>query len=306
MKSLLKALKQSRGLKVAVVLSYIFFVSASVAQDEDLIETITQIEAQLNARIGVAAYSVGSDLRWQYHADDRFPMSSTFKTLACAALLHRVDSNQENLERVVKIETKDIVSYSPITETRLADAGMTLAELCEATITVSDNTASNLVLGAIGGPEGLTRFMRSIGDEVTRLDRMETQLNEGVPGDLRDTTTPNAMANAMENLVLGDVLSASSRAQLEAWLRGDTVADALFRAGIPASWEIGDKTGAGGYGSRSIAAIMWPPSGNPIVATVYITETEALFDDRNSAIAQIGAAIAKEFAQSNGRSKGSE
>ena len=302
MKSLLKALKQSRGLNAAVVLTYIFFVSASVAQDGDLIETITQIEAQLNARIGVAAYSVGSDTRWQYHADDRFPMSSTFKTLACAALLHRVDSNQESLDRVVKIEAKDIVSYSPITETRLADAGMTLAELCDATITVSDNTAGNLVLGAIDGPQGLTRFMRSIGDDVTRLDRMETQLNEGLPGDLRDTTTPNAMAKAMENLVLGDVLTASSRAQLETWLRGDTVADALFRAGIPTSWEIGDKTGAGGYGSRSIAAIMWPPSGNPIVATVYITETEASFDDRNSAIAQIGAAIAKELA----RSKGSE
>lgn len=302
MKSLLKALKQSLGLKTAVALTYIFLASASVAQDGDLNETITQIEAQLNARIGVAAYSVGSDMRWQYHADDRFPMSSTFKTLACAALLHRVDSNQEKLDRVVKIETKDIVSYSPITETRLADAGMTLAELCEATITVSDNTAGNLVLGAIGGPEGLTRFMRSIGDEVTRLDRMETQLNEGLPGDPRDTTTPNAMASAMESLVLGDVLTASSRAQLELWLRGDTVADALFRAGIPASWEIADKTGAGGYGSRSIAAIMWPPSSNPIVATVYITETEASFDDRNTAIAQIGTAIAKEFA----RSKGSE
>lgn len=159
-----------------------------------------------------------------------------------------------------------------------------------------------MILGAIDGPPGLTRFMRSIGDEVTRLDRMETDLNEGVPGDLRDTTTPNAMARAIESLVLGDVLTASSRAQLEAWLRGDTVADALFRSGIPTNWEIGDKTGAGGYGSRSIAAIMWPPSDNPIIATVYITETEASFEDRNAAIAQIGAAIAKEYA----RSKGSE
>ena len=302
MKSFLKDLRKSQGLKIGVVLTYVFLASASVAQDGDLIETITQIEAQLNARIGVAAYSVGSDLRWQYHADDRFPMSSTFKTLACAALLHRVDSNQESLDRVVKIDAEDTVSYSPITETRLDDTGMTLGELCEATITVSDNTAGNLILGAIDGPPGLTRFMRSIGDEVTRLDRMETDLNEGVPGDLRDTTTPNAMARAIESLVLGDVLTASSRAQLEAWLRGDTVADALFRSGIPTNWEIGDKTGAGGYGSRSIAAIMWPPSDNPIIATVYITETEASFEDRNAAIAQIGAAIAKEYA----RSKGSE
>lgn len=275
----------------------VLFTSSGFAQNGELIATIVKLESQLSARIGVTVFEVDTDKRWEYHADDLFPMSSTFKTLACAALLHRVDANQETLERIVEIEAASLVSYSPITETRVADAGMSLAELCEASITVSDNTAGNLILEAIGGPQGLTDFMRSLGDEVTRLDRMETQLNEGVPGDPRDTTTPNAMASAMRRLILGDVLSVSSRMQLEAWLRADSVADALFRAGIPETWEIGDKTGAGGYGSRSIAAIMWPPSGNPVIATVYITETDASFDDRNSAIAQIGAAIAKEIAE---------
>jgi len=275
----------------------VLLTSSGFAQNGELIATIVKLESQLSARIGVTVFEVDTDKRWEYHADDLFPMSSTFKTLACAALLHRVDANQETLERIVEIEAASLVSYSPITETRVADAGMSLAELCEASITVSDNTAGNLILEAIGGPQGLTDFMRSLGDEVTRLDRMETQLNEGVPGDPRDTTTPNAMASAMRRLILGDVLSVSSRMQLEAWLRADSVADALFRAGIPETWEIGDKTGAGGYGSRSIAAIMWPPSGNPVIATVYITETDASFDDRNSAIAQIGAAIAKEIAE---------
>ncbi len=281
----------------AFALMCVLLTSSGFAQNGELIATIVKLESQLSARIGVTVFEVDTDKRWEYHADDLFPMSSTFKTLACAALLHRVDANQETLERIVEIEAASLVSYSPITETRVADAGMSLAELCEASITVSDNTAGNLILEAIGGPQGLTDFMRSLGDEVTRLDRMETQLNEGVPGDPRDTTTPNAMASAMRRLILGDVLSVSSRMQLEAWLRADSVADALFRAGIPETWEIGDKTGAGGYGSRSIAAIMWPPSGNPVIATVYITETDASFDDRNSAIAQIGAAIAKEIAE---------
>lgn len=287
------AINFRRILRCGLALACSFIASVGSAQSDDLILTITQVEEQLNARVGVAVKIVGTDTGWQYHADDLFPMSSTFKTLACAALLHRVDAGAENLSRIIEIREEDLVSYSPITETRVGAAGMSLEQLCEATITVSDNTAGNLVLGAIGGPEGLTQFMRSVGDRVTRLDRIEPDLNEGVPGDPRDTTTPNAMANAMEALVLGDVLSAASRALLETWLRADSVADALFRAGIPATWEIGDKTGAGGYGSRSIAAIMWPPSGSPVIATVYITETDASFDARNEAIARIGAAIAK-------------
>ena len=284
-----------KAFKLGFALCFAIFANLSFAQESDLIRTISQIEEQLKARIGVSVNVVGTDIHWKYHADDRFPMSSTFKTLACAALLQRVDAGTESLSRIVEVRAQDLVAYSPITETKVGEPGMTLAEFCYATITVSDNAAGNFVLKAIGGPEGLTQFMRSLGDEVTRLDRFETDLNEGIPGDPRDTTTPNAMAKAMETLVLGDVLSSSSKAQLETWLRGDSVADALLRAGIPATWEIGDKTGAGGYGSRAIAAIMWPPSVSPIIATIYITETEASMDERNAAIAQIGAAIAREF-----------
>lgn len=284
-------------INVVITVSCIFVASAGLAQDDDLIRSIVRVERQLDARVGVTVYAVDSSKRWQYHADDLFPMSSTFKTLACAALLYRVDAEVESLDRIIEIKKEQLVSYSPITETRIGESGMSVAELCEATITRSDNTAGNMVLEAIGGPAGLTRFMRSIGDEVTRLDRMETALNEAAPGDPRDTTTPNAMAKAMEELVLGDVLSESSRALLETWLRGNSVGDALFRAGIPETWEIGDKTGAGGHGSRSIAAIMWPPSGKPIIATVYITETDASIDASNAAIAQIGAAISNELAK---------
>lgn len=277
----------------------VLLISQTVAQDNPLLRAVVDIEARLHARVGVAVQEVGGARQWLYRADERFPMSSTFKTLACAALLQRVDAGEEDLSRRVVLQEPELVSYSPVTETRTGGDGMSLAELCDATLTVSDNSAGNKVLQAIGGPAGLTAFMRSIGDEVTRLDRWETELNEGVPDDIRDTTSPAAMARAMESLVLGDTLSPASRRQLAEWLRNDRVADALFRASLPAEWMIADKTGAGGFGSRSIAAVIWPPAGGPLVATVYITETEASFDERNAAIAEIGAAIVTEMTSAN-------
>lgn len=279
--------------RLLLTLNLIFATANTFGQNEDLISIVENTERRLNARLGVTVNVLNSETSWMYRGDDRFPMSSTFKTIACAALLYRVDAGLEQLDRVVAFTEDALVTYSPVTETRVGTAGMTLAELCEATITVSDNTAGNLILDAIGGPMALTRFARSVGDEVTQLDRFETDLNEAVPGDVRDTTSPNAMASLLEELIFGEVLSGSSRTTLENWLRGNTVGGALLRAGIPEDWEIGDKTGAGGYGSRSIAAVMWPTTNNPIIATIYITETEASFEDRNAAIADIGRAIAK-------------
>jgi len=259
--------------------------------------TITQLEDQLQARIGVTVYDLETDEQVEHHGNDRFPMSSTFKTLACAALLHRVDTNQDSLQRRITFKNDTLVSYSPVTENYIGEVGMTLSQLCEATITMSDNTAGNLVLDAIGGPKGLTQFLRSLGDDVTRLDRWETDLNESLPGDARDTTSPNAMVATLNTLLFGDGLSTESQAQLKTWLRGNAVGDALLRAGIPSDWSIGDKTGAGGFGSRSIAAVMWPPNRRPIITTIYITETTASFEERNAAIADIGKAIARAVAK---------
>ncbi len=270
-------------------------VAASVAfgQAESLTDLIRTIEEKLDARIGVAVNILASDMRWEYRSDERFPLSSTFKPIACAALLHRVDAGQDRLERTVYYAEEELVTYSPVTQDRWGPAGMTLSDLCEATITVSDNTAGNLVLEAIGGPAAVTGFARIAGDELTRLDRWETALNDAIPGDVRDTTTPAAMAYLLETLLFGDLLTLDSRNRLKVWLQGNKVGDALLRAGIPRDWEIGDKTGAGGYGSRSVVAVMWPPNGDPVIATIYITETDSSFDERNAAIADIGRAIAK-------------
>ncbi|UYV19926.1 class A beta-lactamase [Halomonas qaidamensis] len=276
----------------------LFLASASVMAHEDSITAeLGRIEHALDARIGFAAHHLATGQRWEVNADERFAMSSTFKTLACGALLAQVDEGQLALDTEVSFEESELVTYSPVTEQYAGHQPMTLFELCDATMTTSDNTAANLVLQALGGPESITAFARSMDDPVTRLDRFETELNEATPGDERDTTTPNAMLATLEKLVLGEVLSGESRQQLEDWMKGNTVADSLFRAAMPFDWVIADRTGAGGYGSRSITAIIWPPQQVPMVVVFYITETEASFEARNAAIASLGEVIQEVLAE---------
>lgn len=256
-----------------------------------IITTVERVATALEARVGFSAYDLESGQRWEYQANQRFALSSTFKTLACAAVLHRVDIGKESIDREVHFLASDLVTYSPITEKFAGRQAMSLFDLCEAALTMSDNTAANLIMRALGGPTQVTSFARVLGDDVTRLERWETELNEAVPGDQRDTSTPNAMLANLQKVLLGDVLSAESRAQLRNWLEGNQVADKLFRAALPEGWLIADRTGAGGFGSRSITAMIWPPERQPIIVALYLTETEAPMAERDKAIAEIGAAI---------------
>lgn len=265
--------------------------SVLMAQDDNLLTEVDRIERQLDARVGFAAYDLETGQRWEYNADQLFAMSSTFKTLACAVLLQRVDEGNEQLERRVKVSASDIVTYSPVTEAYADNREISLFELCEATMTTSDNTAANLILQAIGGPQAVTEFVRELGDSVTRLDRWETELNEAAPHDERDTSTPNAMVSNLEKLVVGNALSSQSKNQLREWLVNNEVADGLFRSQMPDEWVIGDRTGAGGFGSRSITAVIWPPEREPTIVAFYITETDASFEERNTAIAELGSVI---------------
>lgn len=249
------------------------------------------IETRLQTRIGIAVFAPSATLNWNYNGSDRFPMNSTMKAFACAALLRRADTNRSDLNQGVEITKDMIVPYSPTTEKHIGSSRLTLADLCEAAVTTSDNTAVNLVLEEIGGPAGLTSYMRSIGDNDSPPDRTEPALNEGAPGDPRDTTTPLAAARSLHKLVLSDALSPSSRRQLTTWLEGNKVGDAALRAGLPDNWRIGDKTGAGGYGSRGNIAIIWPPGHIPVAVAVYLTENTADLRARNTAIAEIGAAL---------------
>lgn len=263
----------------------------AAAAENPVADAARQAEKRLGARVGLAVLDTGSGERWSYRARERFPMASTFKVLACGALLARSDAGGEDRNRRVPIARSDLVTYSPVAKGWVGQE-VTLDALCAATLRTSDNTAANKVLEALGGPASVTAFLRSIGDPVTRLDRWETELNEAAPGDERDTTTPAAMVNALQALLLGDALSPSAQQALTAWLVDNEVGGPLLRAGIPADWRIGDRTGAGGHGTRGVVAIIWPPERAPLIAAVYITQTEASMAHRNEAIASIGRALA--------------
>lgn len=260
--------------------------------EPELSQRFAEIEKAAGARLGIAVLDTGSGLRAGHRDSERFPMCSTFKLLAAAAILARVDQKKERLDRRIVFRASDLVNYSPVTEKRVGGAGMTLAEICKAAITQSDNTAGNLMLASIGGPAGLTRFARSIGDAQTRLDRTETALNEALPGDPRDTTTPAAMLTNMRKILLGDTLLASSRAELLGWLDANQTGGQRLRAGVPADWKVGDKTGSGDRGTANDIAILRPPGRAPILVTVYLTESTASMEARNATISSVGAAIA--------------
>ena len=263
------------------------------AQSDPIIAAAQGAERELDARVGLAIRDTGTGALWQYNVQERFPMASTFKVLVCAALLAKHDAGQEDINRKVAITKADLVTYSPVTETWMGSE-VSLSQLCESTMRTSDNAAANKVLEALGGPSEVTRFLRAIGDEISRLDRWETALNEAKPGDERDTTTPAAMATTLQKIVLGDVLSPASKATLLAWLEDNEVGGPLLRSGIPADWRIGDRTGAGGYGSRGVVAITTPPGQAPLIVAIYITQTEASMEQRSQAIADIGRALAQQ------------
>lgn len=195
------------------------------------------------------------------------------------------------MSQQVLIRKGDVQSYAPVLKHRVGQK-FSASDLCAITLRTSDNTAVNAVLDVLGGPSSVTSFLRSMGDRTTRLDRNEPALNEGTPGDRRDTTTPDAMAETLRRLVLESVLDEASRMQLREWLIGNEVAGPLLRASVPTDWRVADRSGAGGFGTRGIAAVMWPPDRDPVVAAIYLTETEASLEERNAAIAAIGRAIA--------------
>lgn len=230
---------------------------------------LAALEQRHGGRLGVAILDTGTGRRAGYRTDDRFLMCSTFKLLAAAAVLARVDRGQERLDRRIIFEQADVLSWAPQTEHRTGPPGMTVAELCGAAVTLSDNTAANLLLASIGGPVALTRFARTFGDPATRLDRFEPELNVGAPGDLRDTTTTGAMLHDLRVLLLGDALSDGSRRQLIAWLRASRTGLDKLRAGVPPHWDVGDKTGSGAAGESNDVGILWPPRRPPVLVTAY-------------------------------------
>jgi beta-lactamase class A len=262
-------------------------------------ETVTgqlrALEQAHSARLGVCAYDTVTGRTVLYRADELFPMCSTFKTIAVAAVLRDLDRDGEFLAKRIRYTEKDVTQtgYAPITglPENLAD-GMTVADLCAAAIEYSDDTAANLLLRELGGPEAVTRFCRSIGDGVTRLDRWEPELNSAEPGRLTDTSSPRAIGRTYARLVLGDVLGAWHRERLTGWLLADTTSGNRFRAGLPKDWTVADKTGSGGYGTTNDVGIAWPPDRGPVVLAVLSTQHDAAAPVDEPLVADTAALLA--------------
>lgn len=270
--------------------------SADAMTGGALEKRLAELEARHKGRIGVAIHNLATGARVGHRADERFLMCSTFKALLAAHILARVDRKEEALDRRIVVKKSDLSEWSPVVEKRVGGNGISIAELCEAAITLSDNAAANLLLAASGGPKALTAFLRGMGDDVTRLDRTEPTLNyHETPDDERDTTTPAAMAETLRRLVIGDVLSPRSRAQLAAWLVMNKTGDTRLRAGLPADWLTGDKTGTNGdkHGNANDVAIAWSPDRGAVVVTAFCEIPGISGDERNAVIAEIGRIAAE-------------
>ncbi|WP_083983206.1 class A beta-lactamase [Actinomadura hibisca] len=236
---------------------------------------LRRLEASYKARVGAFILDTGTGTSIGHRVNETFPTASTFKAMAAAAVLDRARRSDPGLlDRTVHWKKSDEMPNSPLTQGR-GEKGMKVAEISRAAITHSDNTAGNLLLKQIGGPAGLTRFYRSIGDRVTRSDRWEPALNEWKPGEKRDVTTPAAMGRNLQNLVLGKALVSQDRERLAGWMRATVTGDNRIRAGVPKGWKVGDKTGTGGrYAPANDIAVAWPPSGAPVVIVVYTTRRD--------------------------------
>jgi beta-lactamase class A len=275
------------------LLSQIVFISTCFANTQQINLTAIQkklanIEVSSGARIGLFAINTADNTIIKYRAKERFPMCSTSKVMCVSAILKKSMMNSDLLQQKIRYTNKEVDSsgYAPMTKNHIAD-GMTIAELCNASITHSDNMAMNLLLNNLGGPNAVTRFARSIGDKKYRLDRYEPDLNSAIPGDLRDTTTPEATAKGLYQLVLGDVLASSQREQLQLWLKTNTTGKDRIRAGVPKGWVVGDKTGTGDYGTTNDIGILWPPKKSPIIVVIYVTQNKKDATPRGDIIASV-------------------
>lgn len=243
------------------------------------------VERDLDGDLGVAAIDTATGRTFGYREDQRFPMCSTFKAVLAAAVLARAETDHGLLDRRLALPKPVFVDWSPITGKHV-DGELSVAQLCAATVQYSDNTAANVLLREVGGPAGLTRYARGLGDERFRLDRWETELNTATPGDERDTTTPLAMARTLQKLLLLDGLPPAGQSRLRDWMLGNTTGDTRIRAAVPAGWQVADKTGTGSYGSASDVAVVYPAGRAPIVLAIYTCRAARDAEARSDIIAQ--------------------
>lgn len=270
----------------------LMLADSAVAKADD---EFAKLEKRNGGRLGVAALDKASGQRISWRADERFAMCSTFKFLLAAAVLARVDKGELTLDKRIAYGKEDLLSYAPVTKEHVAEGGLTVEQLCAAAVGVSDNTAANLLLKEIGGPSAWTAYARTLGDTTSRLDRTEPELNAAVAGDERDTTTPAAMLGNLDALFIGDLLKEASRDKLEQWMADGTVTGPLIKAGVPKTWRVADKSGAGANGTRNDIGILYRPEKAPILASIYYTGSKLDMAGQNKVIADAATLIAVRF-----------
>jgi beta-lactamase class A len=271
---------------------------------DDLVkEELAALGRKSGGRLGVCILdtATGRSIGWT-RLPDRYAMCSTFKLPLAAAILREADKGKLSLDATVPVSKADLVPHAPVVEASLAKGSMTIRALAEAAQKQSDNAAANLLLKQIGGPPGFTQFFRDMGDQITRSDRFEPEMNRWTPGDNRDTTTPTAMATTVAKILTGDVLAPASRDLLIQWMIDTKTGTKRIRAGLPKDWRAGDKTGTG-YddvcGKVNDIAIAWPPGKAPLIITAYYNTAgpaEDVSDADQAILAEVGRIAARRFA----------
>jgi beta-lactamase class A len=251
------------------LLASLCWLAAGPVLAADALPALETYERESGGRIGLYAENLATGAKLAWRADERFVMCSTFKASLAACVLARVDRGEDQLAALISYGKADLLDYAPVAKQNLAAGAMSVADMCRASVELSDNTCANLLLARVGGPAALTAFWRAIGDASSRLDHNEPELNRSPPGDPHDTTTPTAMAGNLRRLVLGDALSAASREQLASWMVNCQTGAKRLRAGLPADWKVGDKTGNNGKDASGDIAVVWPKADAPILIAAY-------------------------------------
>ncbi|PBI77861.1 class A beta-lactamase [Rahnella victoriana] len=285
-------------LMAAAVVPLLAFSAASWAQTASNMTSVQQqlaaLEKDSGGRLGVMLINTADNSQIAYRADERFAMCSTSKFMAASAILKQSETQTELLTRRISLKKSDLVNYNPITEKHL-DTGMTIGELAAAALQYSDNTAMNKLIEQLGGPQKVTAYARTLGDNTFRLDRTEPTLNTAIPGDDRDTTSPRAMALSLQHATLGTALAEPQRAQLVEWMKGNTTGGMSIRAGLPATWVVGDKTGSGDYGTTNDIAVIWPDNKAPLILITYFTQPEKDAKSRRDVLASAAKIVTQGY-----------
>ncbi len=283
--------------RIPIFIGIILYMISMVAfaQPNKLNKEFTQLENTFNGKLGIYAVNTENNMTFQNRANEYFPFQSTVKVVIVADILKKSMTDSHLLQEKIYYPHQKLYYWSPITEKHVAE-GITVEELCKAAIMYSDNTAANLLIAKLGGPQAVTDFAHAIGNKIFQLNHIETLLNS-VGGVQDDSSTPKEMALTLQKLTLGSVLAAPQRNLLVTWMKGNTTGDKRIRAGVPKGWIVADKTGSGDYGVTNDIAVIWPAHCAPLVITIYYVSGKQDAPKQEAALASAARLIIATFSQ---------